>query len=280
MKKFRHYLFFMVLLALFAGCSSDSDSNNLSNDPNTTPFFDDFDSFNALVWNKETHEAGWTNNELQAYDTRHVSIGKDGDKTVLKITAERRGDHIFSGRVNTQLNRSFHYGHLEASIRLPKTDGGLWPAFWLMGDNGEEWPACGEIDIMEMGAQSGMSSGQSEQEVNTAIHYGPNRKALRSIEKKSIFTQSLQDGQYHIFALDRTPESLTVSIDGQIVHTLSMNTEDDYYSYFNHPFHLIFNLAVGGDFTGISSIDRITALNDGPKAVMYIDYVKIVPSRQ
>ncbi len=259
-------------------CCSDSDSNGPSDHPDTTSFFDDFDSFNSLVWNKETRDAGWTNNELQAYDPRHVSIGKDGDKTVLKLTAERRNGRILSGRVNTASTRTFHYGRIEAGIKLPKTNGGLWPAFWLLGDNGESWPACGEIDILEMGAQSGMTSGTSEQEVNMAIHFGASPSDHQSLNQKSVFAKSLQDGQYHIYALDRTPDSLTFSIDGEIVHTLSMSPSDKYFPYFDHPFYMVLNLAVGGDFTGIMSIDGITALQEGQKAVMYIDYIKITPA--
>ena len=124
------------------------------------------------VWTKETHEPGWTNQELQAYDAAHVSVGKDGDKSVLILTAERKGNKIYSGRVNSKGKKSFKYRKIEASIKLPKTNGGLWPAFWIMGDNDKEWPQCGEIDIMEMGEQSGMAAGISEKQVNTAIHYG------------------------------------------------------------------------------------------------------------
>ena len=121
-------------------------------------FKDDFNFFDEKVWTKETHEPGWTNQELQAYDAAHVSVGKDGDKSVLILTAERKGNKIYSGRINSKGKKSFKYRKIEASIKLPKTNGGLWPAFWMMGDNDKEWPACGEIDIMEMGEQSGMAA--------------------------------------------------------------------------------------------------------------------------
>ena len=61
--------------------------------------------FDEKVWTKETHEPGWTNQELQAYDAAHVSVGKNGDKSVLILTAERKGNKIYSGRINSKGKR-------------------------------------------------------------------------------------------------------------------------------------------------------------------------------
>ena len=92
-------------------------------------FTEDFDTFDDLIWTKETHEAGWVNNELQEYIEACVSVGKDGDKSVLILTAKKEGDKFYSGRVNSKGKKSFQYGKVEASIKLPKTANGLWPAF-------------------------------------------------------------------------------------------------------------------------------------------------------
>ncbi len=126
-----------------------------------------------LTGQKETHEAGWTNQELQSYSTSQVKVGKDEGKTVLILTAKRTGNKVVSGRVNTKNKKYFKYGKVEASIKLPETANGLWPAFWMMGNNKQEWPACGEIDIMEMGDAQGIANGTSTTRVNTALHYGP-----------------------------------------------------------------------------------------------------------
>lgn len=136
-------------------------------------FTEDFNTFDNSVWTKETHEPGWVNNELQEYIEECVSVGKDGDKTVLVLTAKREGDKFYSGRVNSKGKKSFQYGKVESSIKLPKTANGLWPAFWMMGDNDKEWPACGEIDIMEMGEKAGIANNTTEAYINSAIHYGP-----------------------------------------------------------------------------------------------------------
>ena len=88
-------------------------------------FIDDFTSFDETVWTKESHEPGWVNQELQAYDPAYVTTGKDGDRSVLILTAERKDGEIFSGRVNSKGKMNFRLRKVEASIRLPKTDAGL-----------------------------------------------------------------------------------------------------------------------------------------------------------
>lgn len=256
-------------------CSGNKNSTS-SEDPGNIIFEDNFESFNPNVWTKEVHEAGWTNQELQAYDEAHVSVGKDGDKSVLILTAERNGNIITSGRVNSKGKKSFKYGKVEASIKLPKTANGLWPAFWMMGDNDKPWPQCGEIDIMEMGEHGGISSGTSETQINTAIHYGTDAGAGHRQEYHiSNIASSLQDGKYHIYALDWNENTLTVSVDNMKLYAFDISQVSGRYEYFHDNFYLLFNLAVGGSFTGITNPEQITALKDGEKMHMYIDWVKI-----
>ncbi|HCK24047.1 MAG TPA: 1,3-beta-glucanase, partial [Bacteroides graminisolvens] len=165
-------LLLLSVCSIQQSCSSNDIDLNPNEQQEKTVFKEEFDSFNANVWTKEVHETGWTNQELQAYDEAHVSVGKDDGKSVLILTAERKGNKIISGRVNSKGKKSFKYGRIEASIKIPKTANGLWPAFWMMGDNNKPWPQCGEIDIMEMGEHGGIASGTTETQVNTAIHYG------------------------------------------------------------------------------------------------------------
>lgn len=141
----------------------------------------------------------------------------------------------------------------------------------MMGDNDKEWPACGEIDIMEMGEQSGMAAGDSEKQVNTAIHYGPSAAAHEQQYYKANVANSLQDGNYHTYSLDWDENNLTISIDNVKFHTFDISSN----TYFHDNFYILFNLAVGGAFTGITDINKLTGLKDGQKVKMYIDWVKI-----
>lgn len=122
MKKVALFLFLSVCFAQ-QSCSSDSVGTEPEENPQDILFKDDFNFFDEKVWTKETHEPGWTNQELQAYDAAHVSVGKDGDKSVLILTAERKGNKIYSGRINSKGKKSFKYRKIEASIKLPKTNG-------------------------------------------------------------------------------------------------------------------------------------------------------------
>lgn len=265
-------LIITFLCGVFMACSSDTeDSKSLPESDETVLFFDDFKTFDASVWTKETHESGWTNNELQAYAPEQVSVGKDGDKTVLMLTAEWKNGKIVSGRINSKGKKSFKYGTLSASIKLPKTANGLWPAFWMMGDNDKEWPACGEIDIMEMGDEEGIRTGTSAKRVNTAIHFGATPEAHEQLYHVAEVSDDLQDGQYHTYTLTWDEAHASVSIDNKLFYSFDIKDNP----YFHDNFFILFNLAVGGSFTGITDINKVTALKKGTKAVMYVDWVKL-----
>ncbi len=238
-------------------------------------FTENFNTFDNSVWTKETHEPGWVNNELQEYIEECVSVGKDGDKTVLVLTAKREGDKFYSGRVNSKGKKSFQYGKVEASIKLPKTANGLWPAFWMMGDNDRQWPACGEIDIMEMGEKAGIANNTTETYINTAIHYGPNVEGHEQVFQTKTMEKSLQDGNYHVYSLEWNENELIVKVDDILIKTFNIGPDSGRFEYFNDKFYLLLNLAVGGDFPGITDPAQITALKDGEKAQMFIDWVKI-----
>ena len=238
-------------------------------------FTEDFNEFDNSVWTKEAHEAGWVNNELQKYTEESVSTGMDGDKTVLILTAKRVGNDFYSGRINSKGKKSFQYGKVEASIKLPKTANGLWPAFWMMGDNDKQWPACGEIDIMEMGEKAGIANNTTETYINTAIHYGPNAEGHEQIFQTVNVENSLQDGNYHIYSLEWNENELIVSVDDILIKKFYIGAGSEQFEYFNDKFYFIFNLAVGGDFPGITDPAQITALKDRESAQMFVDWVKI-----
>lgn len=264
----------VFLYGTLAACSSDLKGTELSvtdGEENVT-FYDEFRSFDENVWTKETHEAGWTNQELQSYDPAQVSVGMDGDKSVLMITAERKDGHIVSGRINSKGKKNFRYGTLIASIRLPQTGNGLWPAFWMMGDNGKEWPANGEIDIMEMGDAEGIKSCTTSTRVNTALHFGKDTSSHEQEYYATSFVHNLQDGKYHTYTLVWNESDVEIRIDDVVFHSFDIKDNP----YFHDNFFILFNLAVGGTFTGITDINAVTALQEGQKATMYVDWIKFI----
>lgn len=243
-------------------------------------------------WYIEVNGDGGGNQELQYYRAENISVGPDEDGNgCLIITARREnfnGKSFTSGRLNTSDRYEFTHGKVEASIKLPSTANGLWPAFWLLGADYDTngWPRCGEIDIMEMGNSGGISSGTQDRYFNGAAHWGFYRDgAYPNYANSKTNSYSLQDGEFHLFTLIWDENSLSMYLDmdkypdNAPYYKMDINdTSDDWSTghYFHHDFFIIFNLAVGGRFTGILNASGITALpQDGDEAKMYVDYVRV-----
>lgn len=248
------------------------------------------------VWNIEVNGDGGGNNELQYYRAENVSLGKEpgSGRGCLILTAKKEGfggKSFTSGRINSRNKKSFKYGKIESSIKLPTTANGLWPAFWMMGNNYDSvgWPKCGEIDILEMGNAQGISSGTQDRFFNGACHWGyykevsPGNWAYPNYAKSSTWSYSLQDGEFHLFTLiwDNAAVKMYVDLDkypsSSPYYEMGITSREDDWGtgyYFNHDFFILFNLAVGGHFTGILDPGAISALASG-EARMYVDYVKV-----
>lgn len=247
----------------------------------------DGDALNLADWNIEVNGDGGGNNELQYYRAENVSIGRDpsGTKNCLILTARKEsygGKPATSGRVNTQGKRAFTFGRIDASIWLPKTANGLWPAFWTMGNDYREvgWPRCGELDILEMGHSSGFN-GRQDRLLNGACHWGPSWPNA-SYARDYVSPVGIQDG-FHLFTLLWDDQRVATYLDydknpdAQPYFEMNIASKDDDWSpgnYFQKDFFILFNLAVGGNFPGIHDINGITALAAGD-ARMYIDYVAV-----
>lgn len=254
-------------------------------------------SLDTSVWNVEVNGDGGGNNELQFYRAENVSVGKDyaSGRNCLILTARREnyGNKAFtSGRVNSKNKKAFTHGKVEALIKLPSTANGLWPAFWMMGNDFDQvgWPRCGEIDILEMGNAAGIAAGTQDRYLNGACHWGYYKDvgggnwAYPNYAKHSTYSNSLQDGEYHLFTLVWDESSLKMYVDydrnpgASPYFEMGITAKDDDWGtghYFHHDFFLLFNLAVGGNFTGLHNSSAISALPAGSEASMFVDYVKV-----
>ena len=262
------------------------------------------DEFNGTAldernWSIEVTGSGGGNQELQYYRRENVAV-EDGN---LVLTARResyQGKDFTSGRINSNQKAAFKHGIMQARIKFPMTANGLWPAYWMMGNdiNKYGWPRCGEMDIVEMGhfnAISGHYAGWQDRYFSGTLHYGPDATNEHHQQNSQEFTQEkfesigAVEGDYHIFTIEWDGEYLYMYYDLEAYNnakkrqaryfTLGIAPSDDNMApghYFQKPFYFLFNLAVGGTFTNIYNAAGITALpTAGSEAKMYVDWVRV-----
>lgn len=254
----------------------------------------DANELNLQRWNIEVNGDGGGNNELQYYTDRtdNVRLGDDGKGNgCLILTAKKEvygGRQVTSGRITSKNKIAFKHGKVEAAIKLPKTANGLWPAFWMMGNDYDQvgWPRCGETDIMEFGNATGIQNGTQDRYFNGACHWGQSWNNHPNYARAVTYQYSLQDDEFHIYTLIWDEEKVAMYVDldkypdAEPYYIMTIPATNDTNSpgyYFHKENFILFNLAVGGNFPGIWDINQITALNESNayQASMYVNYVKI-----
>ena len=277
-----------LILSACGGGSADS--------PVIEPFYPEASAEWQLVWSDEFDGSAldsgnwevqtgdgsqygltrWGNDELQWYTPDNLVV-EDG---ILRVEARseqvQAGFPYTSGRVRSLGKLDFQYGRVEARIRSASGKG-LWSAFWMLpsDDRFGGWASGGEIDIMEV-----VNAGTADENYYASLHHGF-AWPLNQTTTESI---GIADpaGDFHIYSIEWTADYIRWFVDGR--NFMTVNAEH-WYSYyyageqagyaagegtapFDRPFHLLLNLAVGGNLPG--------QVNPGAvPSAMEVDYVRV-----
>ncbi|HWS34541.1 MAG TPA: family 16 glycosylhydrolase [Actinoplanes sp.] len=221
-------------------------------------------------WNFDIGGGGFGNNELQYYTNSTNNVRQDGQGR-LAITARKENPGNFqcwygtcqytSGRLLTSGKFTQRYGRFEASIKVPKGQG-IWPAFWMLGDNlgSVGWPQSGEIDIME-------NVGKEPNNLYGTVH-GPGYSGGAGVSGRKTLGAPLGDA-FHSYAVEWSPNLIVWQLDGVEYFRVTPASIGGNQWVFDHPFFLILNVAVGGNWPG--SPDASTSFPQ----TMLVDWVRV-----
>ncbi len=259
----------ILLVATFVISSCETDETQTVATFTELVMSDEFDTDgapNSAIWNYDigTGDNGWGNGELQYYTDRSENVTVQNG--VLIITAKEEqfnGSNYTSARLLTKGKFQQTYGRFEARIKLPYGKG-VWPAFWLLGDdsNGSEiWPQIGEIDIMEY-------VGDDPTRVFGTVH-GPGYSGAQGVTKSYELDGDRFDTGFHIFGIEWGPDYINYYVDDVLYNQITPEDVTGEWVFNRGPFYIILNVAVGGALPGSPNAETVFPQN------MLVDYVRV-----
>lgn len=215
-------------------------------------------------WNYDTGGHGWGNNELQYYthqQTRNARV--ENGHLIIEAIKEPWGNNKYtSARLVTKGKGDWKYGRIDVRAKLPKGVG-TWPAIWMLASTSPlKWPDDGEIDIMEhVGYDSGMVYG--------SVHCKKYYHSIGTQKTAGIAVTDVSE-TFHVYSLEWDAETISILMDDKAYFTFKNEHTDRTAWPFDQPFHLLLNIAVGGNWGGVKGVNE----NIWPQR-MVIDYVRV-----
>ena len=230
-------------------------------------------SLNPNLWSYQTGDGcpdlcGWGNNELQWYQPENVTVNNG----ILTITAKEEqagGKNYTSGRIRTINRGDWTYGRFEIRAKMPQGKG-MWPALWMLPTDPSiygVWAASGEIDIVEV-------VGDKPNEAIGTLHYGGSWPDNQQTGSTFTLPQGSFSDDFHVFAVEWLESEIRWFIDDQQYATITnwSSTGGTFPAPFDVDFHILMNVAVGGNLPG--SPDATTTFPQ----TMQVDYVRVYES--
>ena len=239
------------------------------------------------VWSYELGDGllndlhGWGNDELQHYTNSADNASMDGNGNLVITLQEMTNSGLHchygectqsSARLISENKKVFKYGEIEAKIKVPDGPAGLWPAFWMLGTDIREvgWPNSGEIDIMEYVSKAPSS-------IFGTVH-GPGHFGGNSHGSGNLNLGAPVSDDYHTFKVVWSPNKIEWHVDGNKYFEATPDTLAAFCTAngltgcewaYNHPFYVILNFAIGGNFGG-----AVDAGMTYPQE-MLVDYIRV-----
>ncbi len=250
-------------------------------------------TYNDLVWSDEFSTNGvinstnwfhqtqlpaggsWFNSEVQHYTNQITNSFVDAGN--LNITAKKEPftdqgvtKQYTSARLNSKF--AFKYGRVDVRAKIP-VDAGTWPAIWMLAKNVNEdggffdalfgtldWPACGEIDIMEHGITPSQPTNYIQSALHTPSSFGNTTNIGGAIASDLV-------NAYHIYSVNWSANQISFLLDGVIFYTYNPEIKNATNWPFNSEQYILLNIAMGGIAGTINQ--------DYTQSSMLIDYVRI-----
>lgn len=244
---------------------------------------DEFDGelLDESKWGFDLGAGGWGNHELQCYTNRREKVYvKDSLLHIRAVREDYNGSRYTSARLLTRGKFDLRYGTVVARIALP-TGMGVWPAFWMLGSNlgvspylgvslsmpkpePVQWPACGEIDIIEAVNNENIVYGTNHWGDGWShCHYG---NSTANHHGSGI---SLDVTQFHEYRMVWTHDCIEMCVDGFMYHRIDISEGNAGMSVFHKDFFFLLNVVVGGDWPGFNVDDSRLP------GEMLVDYIRV-----
>jgi len=257
---------FLLLAVTIVSCNRFAAKS--SSDPKSKLVWSDEFNYKGLPdsskWSYDVGGHGWGNNELQFYTAKRLENARvENGNLIIEARKENwEGKQYTSARIVTKRKADWQYGSIEVRAKIP-AGRGTWPAIWMLASTSPlKWPDDGEIDIME-------HVGYDQGRIHGSIHTKKYNHVIGTQKTATTMVPDCSD-QFHVYGLQWNADSIKISVDNTVYFRFANEHSGKDAWPFDQPFHLLLNVAVGGNWGGQKGVDETIF-----PVRMEVDYVRV-----